>query len=319
VFEERIPTLKTQVRVDLGQRTIRVGAEQGASTFHFTLAELPMHEGDLDQVEGLARPRGYAQRVRGKKYRRALREQTILHYDVEVPVDVQAMRSMGREVPAVLVSLARALNLAAGTVAAKDKLAERDIEAWLDLGQNSVQLFESSVALRSALSTVHGSAPSAGLKKLATIGGRAVAVVDGLRSAHAGYQLLYGDDTPILDELERGNQLRAVAVGAKGALQFTTGVTGAAYGATQLLMLGGAAQATGFLVAAAGPVGIALLVGGLLVAGIELALVATESFGEHVRALRKAWKEAEREEFDGGSARTLTRVNRVHELLQRFA
>jgi len=84
-------------------------------------------------------------------------------------------------------------------------------------------------------------------------------------------------------------------------------------------MLGGAAQATGFLVAAAGPVGIALLVGGLLVAGIELALVATREFGEHVEALRAAWKKAEREEFDGGSARTLTRVNRVHELLQRFA
>lgn len=270
-------------------------------------------------VDGIARPRGYAQRVRGKKYRRALREQTILHYEVEVPVDVQAMRSMGHEVPAVLGTVARALNLAAGTLAAKEKLAERDIEAWLDLGQNSLQLFESSVALRSALSTVHGSAPSASLTKLATIGGRAVAVVDGLRSAYAGYQVLFGDDTPILDELERGNQLRAVAVATAGMLQFTSGATGAAYGATQLVLLGGAAEATGFLAAAAGPVGIGMVVCGLLVAGIELGLVATREFGEHVEAIRAAWRKASREEFDKRSPRTLARLDRVHELVQRLA
>ena len=286
IFEETLPALQTKVRVDLGGRSITVISEQRSSRFRFTEGVIPMQDADLlAPGDQLARPQGYAQRVRGKRYRRAVRDQRVVVYDVQVPIDLAALRAKGSELPAVLATAASALNVAAGLLAAKERLAEGDIEAWLDLGQNSLQLFESSVALRTGLHAATGRLPSAGIQELARFAGRGVAVVDGARNAYAGFQVLYGDDDAIIDELRRGNELRAVAVGAKGALQFTTGATGAAYGAAQLLVLG-SAEATGFLLAAAGPVGLALAVGTVLIAGIELALVATSEFGEHVEALR---------------------------------
>jgi hypothetical protein len=315
VFEEAIPALQTTVRVDLGKRTINVSSEQGRHSFRFIEWVDPMHGDDLTAFgDELPRPQGYAKRVRGKRYRRAVRDQRVIVYDVEVPVDLSRARSMGQELPRVLATAASAMNTAAGLLAAKEKLAQGDIEAWLDLGQNSLQLFESSVALRAGLQAGSGRPPSAGLQKLASLAGRSVAVLDGARSAYAGLQVLYGDDDAIMAELRRGHELRAVAVGARGALQFTTGATGAAYGGAQLLMLGGA-EATGFLAAAAGPVGLALVVGTLLIASIDLALVATRDFGEHTEALRTAWKKAEKAELnERGVSRTVLSIDRLHEL-----
>jgi len=84
-------------------------------------------------------------------------------------------------------------------------------------------------------------------------------------------------------------------------------------------MLGGA-QATGFLAVAAGPVGIALVVGTLCIAGIDVALSATREFGDHVESIRAAKKAAEKAEIHpSGVPRTILRINRLHELTTKFS
>jgi hypothetical protein len=109
-------------------------------------------------------------------------------------------------------------------------------------------------------------------------------------------ELLCSDEGAVAYELRHGRSVRAQALKAKGWVQLASAATSSYMAASSLVMFGGG-SATGALALAAGPVGVALAAGAVLIVCIDATLSMTQEFGEQTAALETALDKAEREEL----------------------
>jgi hypothetical protein len=327
VFEEQLPTLKTKVRINFRDSTLTVlRAHEGTTKldspieFIFTTLEQTV------ATDGLAPPPGLMTRARKRRFDLAKANGQVVEYDVELPVDIKRAKEMGAQAPAVLTLACGALNTFFGTMGAMDqlkqgvKLERKNIEAWYELGKNTLGLVDSLASLQDAMAPkIDGYSPL--LKQLSpaiTTATRAVFVIDAGYNLATGMELLFSDDGAVAYELRQGRTVRSMALQAKGWLQLASAASYGALNAGLLLTLFGGASATGFLAAAAGPVGIGFAVGGVVIACIDGALDLTKEFGAQVGALEEALDGALRKELPDSEKSLLAtrRVQRVQELAQ---
>jgi hypothetical protein len=149
---------------------------------------------------------------------------------------------------------------------------------------------------------VDGYAPM--LKRMSsavTTASRTVAVLDGAYNLATGMELLWSDEGAVAYEMRQGRSVRAQAQKAKGWIQLASAATSGYMAASSLVMFGGG-SATGALALAAGPVGVALAAGAILIVCIDATLSMTQEFGEQTAALETALDKAEREELPATQA-----------------
>jgi hypothetical protein len=305
VFEEKLPSLQTKVRVDFRSNTITVleafdGTTQVGEPISFLFTTIVQ---ELDPAE-LKPPPGNMTSKRRQRFDLAKASGKVVEYDVELPVDARKARALGLELPAALGLACGSLNTALGVLAAADelkrgfKLERENIEAWFELGKNVVGLVDSLSAVQEAMAPkIDGYSPL--LKRMSSavnVASRSVAVLDSAYNLATGLELLFSDDGAVAYELRQGRSVRAQALRAKGVVQLASAAASGAMAAGALAMFGGGATA-GALALAAGPVGLALAAGGILVVCIDATLSLTHELGEQTSALEAALDRAEREEF----------------------
>jgi hypothetical protein len=277
-----------------------------------TTIEQAMPKGELK------RPRGYAQ---GNPYwPAAVRAQRVMEFDVEVPFDLARARRLGADIPNELGAVMNALNLAVGLLAAHERLGEQDVQAWLDLGQNTFLAVDATVALHEGVRLAQGRPLGSAWIGLGKALGGTANLVDGFRNLAAGYEMLIGDDSPIERELAQGHNFRAWVLRSKGVAQLGAGAAGVVTGAGQLAVFAGAA-ATGFVGFATGGVGIAVAFCGLAIAGFDLTLAATSNFGEYVTTIEEAWAAARKKELPDPALQptTAARLRKMCQLASAYA
>ncbi|MDB4972110.1 MAG: hypothetical protein JWN48_451 [Myxococcaceae bacterium] len=326
IFEEQLPTLKTKVRVNFRANTITVlGAYDGTtrldSPIEFVFTTL---EQTVDPA-GLKPPPGNMTRARKRRFDLAKSSGQVVEYDVELPVDIKRARERGAQLPASLALASGALNTFFGTIGAFEqlkqgvKLERTNVEAWYELGKNTLGLVDSLASLQDAMAPkVEGYSPL--LQRLSpaiTKATRTVAVIDAGYNLATGLELLFSDDGAVAYELRQGRSVRALSLRVKGVLQLASAAASGAMGAGLLTVFGGA-TATGFLAAAAGPVGLGVAVGGVLIACLDGTLDLTKEFGAQVSALEAELDKAQLQELPESkkSALATRRLRRVQELAQ---
>ncbi|HEX5658277.1 MAG TPA: hypothetical protein VFX59_13840, partial [Polyangiales bacterium] len=310
-FMMPLPKAKQTAIVDIGAGSIQIG-NGPAMQVKMTSASGPISG-------SLPRPRGYAK----SSLSSAVAKPHVVSFKIDLPFDVTAARERGAEISNLLGAAMDGLNLAAGLLAAHERLGERDIQAWLDLGQNSFLGIDATVALYAGVRAANGRPLSSAWLNLGKVLGGTANIIDGLRNLAAGYEMLVGDDSPIDLELAKGNDFRAWVLKGKGVAQFGAGAAGLVAGVGELSQLAvfASASATGFSAFATGPVGIAIAFCGLTIAALDLTLSATSNFGEHVSAIDDAWWAARKKELPDLTHEPLTarRLRTLSELSARYA
>ncbi|MDB4989892.1 MAG: hypothetical protein JWN04_5070, partial [Myxococcaceae bacterium] len=327
VFEEQLPTLRAKVRVDFRDSTITVVHAYDGTTklngpidFIFTTVEQTV------PANALQPPPGNMTKARKRRFDLAKTTGQVVDYDVDLPVDIVRAKRLGIEAPAALTLACGALNTFFGTMAAFGQLKEgvklerSNIEAWYELGKNTLGLVDSLATLQDAMAPkIDGYSPMLKLLSPAiTKATRTVSVIDAGYNLATGLELLFSDDGAVAYELRQGRTVRALALRVKGVLQLASAAGSGAMGAGLLTIFGGA-SATGFLAAAAGPVGLSLAVGGVLLACIDSALDLSKEFGAQVSALEEALDGAEQTELPASEDKLLAtrRLQRIQQLTQK--
>lgn len=166
-FEESLPVLRTKVRVDFRASTITVlGAYDGTARLNDPLELMFTTVEQSVPPAGLAAPAGMMTKARKRRFDLAKEARQVVEYDVELPVDIKRAQQMGAQMPAVLALACGALNTLFGTIGAMEqlklgsKVGGANVEAWYELGKNTLGVVDSLASLQDALAPkVEGYSP----------------------------------------------------------------------------------------------------------------------------------------------------------------
>jgi hypothetical protein len=326
VFEEKLPTLQTKVRVNFRDNTITVlEAYDGTTRLSEAVPLTFTTEVQRRDPAALEPPSGNMTDKRRQRFDLAKATGHVVEYDVELPVDVRRAQNLGLKLPAALGLACGSVNTVLGTLAAVDelkrgvKLERANIEAWFELGKNALGLVDSIGAVQEAMRPKGDglfSRVSSALKGVS----RSVTVLDGAYNLASGMELLCSDDGAVAYELRHARTVRAQALRVKGVVQLASAAVSGGVAASSLIMFGGG-SVTGALALAAGPVGLALAAGAILVVCIDATLALTRESGEQTAALEAELDKAEREELppaDGAQRRHKRLTERIELLQERM-